>query len=216
MAELETLLLDRDIFLLPLIGELWGVKNASKKHDELVGQVAAVMRNSARVAAMWQGLTEEMRGTLQVLASSPRRRQAKPMFERQDCWFDVPEDQPAECGYLVVPENRRQPGASKVRLPIVILKADPDDDTFADPILYINNPPGVPSSVRRATSTRQPGKSAIASSSLPTTASCRRRKKRSTTPRRPRCRSSSRSTRWTWSATTRRSTRRSWTTSGRP
>jgi hypothetical protein len=82
MAELEALLRDRDIFLLPLFGELWGLKNASKNHDELITQVAAAMRDSARVVAMWQGLTEEMRGTLQLLASSPRRRQPKPMFER--------------------------------------------------------------------------------------------------------------------------------------
>ncbi len=82
MADLEALLLDRDIFLLPLFAELWGVKNASKKHEELIQQVAAAMRDSARAAAMWRSLTDEMRGTLQILAGSARHRQPKAQFER--------------------------------------------------------------------------------------------------------------------------------------
>ena len=75
MADLEALLANCDIFLLPLFGELWGVKNASKKHDELIIQVANAMRDSTRAAAMWRGLPEDMRGVLRLLASSPRRRQ---------------------------------------------------------------------------------------------------------------------------------------------
>lgn len=82
MADLEVLLRDRDIFLLPLFGELWGVKNASKNHDELISQVATAMRDSTRAAAMWRGLTEDMRGVIQLLASSARRRQPKAQFER--------------------------------------------------------------------------------------------------------------------------------------
>lgn len=82
MADLEALLTNCDIFLLPLIGELWGVKNASKNHTELVQQVAAAMRDPNRAATMWRGLTEDMRGVVRLLASSPRRRQPKPQFER--------------------------------------------------------------------------------------------------------------------------------------
>jgi pimeloyl-ACP methyl ester carboxylesterase len=86
---------------------------------------------------------------LTLLFSEGAWAEAKPIFERQDCWFDVPEDQPAECGYLVVPENRRQPGGAKVRLAIVILKADPDDDVYADPILYITGGPGSDTDIDR-------------------------------------------------------------------
>jgi pimeloyl-ACP methyl ester carboxylesterase len=64
------------------------------------------------------------------------------VFEAEDCWFAVPEDQAAQCGYVSVAEDRKRPGGGKVRLPVVILKADPDDDTRADPILYITGGPG--------------------------------------------------------------------------
>ncbi len=86
---------------------------------------------------------------LALLHPGAVRAEAKPLFQRQDCWFDVPKDQPAECGYLVLPENRRQPGASTVRLPIVILKADPDDDAHGDPILYITGGPGSDTDIDR-------------------------------------------------------------------
>lgn len=103
-----------------------------------------MLKNSLRI---FNGIA--VAAALMLLLPGAARAEAKPMFERQDCWFDVPEDQPAECGYLVVPENRRQPGGSTVRLPIVILKADPDDDIYADPVLYITGGPGSDTDIDR-------------------------------------------------------------------
>ena len=86
---------------------------------------------------------------LAMLAPAAALAEVRPTFESQPCWFDVPEDQAAECGYLVVPENRRNPSAAKVRLPIVVLKADPDDDAHGDPVLYITGGPGSDTEIDR-------------------------------------------------------------------
>jgi len=75
--------------------------------------------------------------------------QAKPVFEPTTCWFDLPENQAAECGYLALPEDRRKPAGGKVRLPVVILKADPDEDTYGDPVLYITGGPGSDTDIDR-------------------------------------------------------------------
>lgn len=75
--------------------------------------------------------------------------ETKPVFEPQSCWFDVPENQAAECGYLVVPEDRRKAAGDKVRLPVVVLKADPDHDAHADPVLYITGGPGSDTDIHR-------------------------------------------------------------------
>jgi pimeloyl-ACP methyl ester carboxylesterase len=86
-----------------------------------------------------------------MLAPGAAMAEGKADFERQACWFDVPEDQAAECGYLVVPENRRNPSGTTVRLPIVVLKADPEeDDVYADPVLYITGGPGSDTDIDRS------------------------------------------------------------------
>ena len=40
----------------------------------------------------------------------------EPVFESIDCWFTLPESQPVECGYLVVPEDRTKPDGNQVRI----------------------------------------------------------------------------------------------------
>jgi pimeloyl-ACP methyl ester carboxylesterase len=60
-------------------------------------------------------------------------------FEAADCLVDIPTDVEAECGYLVVPENRANPTSINIRLYVVILKsANPVDD----PVLYLDGGPG--------------------------------------------------------------------------
>lgn len=86
---------------------------------------------------------------LAVLLPSAAMAQSTPVFETERCWFEAPDNHPAECGYLTVPEDRRKPAGAKVRLPVVILKADPDDDAYGDPVLYITGGPGSDTEIDR-------------------------------------------------------------------
>ena len=46
-----------------------------------------------------------------------------PRFESTDCWFEEPQGQEVECGYLVVPENRSRPGSPSIRLHAAIFRS---------------------------------------------------------------------------------------------
>ena len=64
-----------------------------------------------------------------------------PKFEKASCPFDKPQGTTVECGYLVVPESRANPGGPTVRLAVARFKAavsNPDPD----PILYLEGGPG--------------------------------------------------------------------------
>lgn len=62
-------------------------------------------------------------------------------FEEADCPFDVPYGQTVDCGYLVVPENRQDPGSPTIRLAVAVFR-HPDGAPEPDPIVYLEGGPG--------------------------------------------------------------------------
>lgn len=67
-----------------------------------------------------------------------------PRFEDSDCAVQLPKDEKARCGYLVVPEIRRIKNRKTIRLPIVILKSE-SDTPKPDPVLRTFGGPGASS-----------------------------------------------------------------------
>ncbi len=68
----------------------------------------------------------------------------EPVFEKADCWFDTPASVPADCGYLVVPEDRSKPDGRTVRLATAIFRA-PGGSPEPDPIIHLHGgPAGAP------------------------------------------------------------------------
>lgn len=68
----------------------------------------------------------------------------EPVFETVECWFDTPADVPADCGYLVVPEDRSKPDGRTVRLATAIFRA-PSGNPEPDPIIHLHGgPAGAP------------------------------------------------------------------------
>jgi len=65
----------------------------------------------------------------------------EPVFETVDCWFTLPESQPVECGYLVVPEDRAKPKGNQVRIATAILRV-PGGDPEPDPVFILHGGPG--------------------------------------------------------------------------
>jgi pimeloyl-ACP methyl ester carboxylesterase len=64
-----------------------------------------------------------------------------PRYEKAECWFPVPKEQKADCGYMTVAENHAQPNGRTVRLPVVIIKASAGKSK-ADPIVFLTGGPG--------------------------------------------------------------------------
>jgi pimeloyl-ACP methyl ester carboxylesterase len=66
-------------------------------------------------------------------------------FQPSLCPFDLPLGQSAgktvECGYLVVPENRTDPGSATIRLAVAIFR-NPASNPEPDPIFYLEGGPG--------------------------------------------------------------------------
>jgi pimeloyl-ACP methyl ester carboxylesterase len=65
----------------------------------------------------------------------------EPVFESIDCWWTLPESQPVECGYLVVPEDRSEPDGPSIRLAVAILR-HPGGNPEPDPIIRLHGGPG--------------------------------------------------------------------------
>lgn len=75
-------------------------------------------------------------------ASEPSPAQAKvPRFEPSDCPIAIPAGARAECGYLVVPEDRSNPDSRTIRLAVAILKSR-SEDPAPDPVVYLAGGPG--------------------------------------------------------------------------
>lgn len=63
-------------------------------------------------------------------------------FEPGACWFEIPRDRQATCGWLEAPENRaKAENGAKVRLPVVII--EPDLERYA-PVVFLTGGPGQP------------------------------------------------------------------------
>ncbi len=80
------------------------------------------------------------------------QQKAVPRFEPDKCAIELPQGERADCGYLVVRENRRSKSTRTIRLPIIILKSD-NADKQPDPVLRTLGGPGG-SSLRMATGRR--------------------------------------------------------------
>lgn len=64
-----------------------------------------------------------------------------PVFEEDDCAFDLTTSREMRCGWLVVPEDRAEPDGAEVRLHVAIFES-PDPDAPEDPIIYLDGGPG--------------------------------------------------------------------------
>jgi pimeloyl-ACP methyl ester carboxylesterase len=64
-----------------------------------------------------------------------------PGFEPAACPFDAPAGQTVECGYLTVPEDRRDADGATIRLAVAVFDS-PNPDKAADPIVYLEGGPG--------------------------------------------------------------------------
>src|SRR5262245_37242869 len=73
----------------------------------------------------------------------PAGAAALPSYESAECWFVVPKDQKAECGYMTVAEDHSKPDGRTVRLPVVVIKAS-SGKAKADPIVFLTGGPGQP------------------------------------------------------------------------
>jgi pimeloyl-ACP methyl ester carboxylesterase len=65
----------------------------------------------------------------------------EPVFEPTDCWWTLPESQPVDCGYLIVPENRSDPESPDIRIATAILR-HPGGNPEPDPIVSVHGGPG--------------------------------------------------------------------------
>jgi len=67
----------------------------------------------------------------------------EPVFEEAACVDEVEPNPRIDCGWLTVPENRADPAAASVRLPVAIIRSD-DPEPAPDPIVYFSGGPGFP------------------------------------------------------------------------
>jgi pimeloyl-ACP methyl ester carboxylesterase len=74
-----------------------------------------------------------------------QENKAIPRFEKAECAIPVPQNEKkAECGYLVVRENRTIKNSKTIRLPVAILKSDAENPK-KDPVLRMLGGPGASS-----------------------------------------------------------------------
>jgi len=87
--------------------------------------------------------------TIATVVPSPTKMQTdvpptnapKPVFEKADCAFDIPEGFQAQCGYLIVPEDRSQPDRRNIRLHVAIFKSS-NLNPAPDPVIHLIGGPG--------------------------------------------------------------------------
>ncbi len=76
-----------------------------------------------------------------VATPSPTAQPDAPRFEAADCPFDEPLGQDVECGYLIVPEDRAQPGGKTIKLAVARFRSN-SAKPAPDPIVYLEGGPG--------------------------------------------------------------------------
>lgn len=86
------------------------------------------------------------------LTSLVLAQNAVPRFETAGCAVPIPQGEKVECGYLVVPEDRKSKDGKTIRLPVIVLKSD-SPNPKSDPILRTLGGPGA-SSLRMVTGRR--------------------------------------------------------------
>lgn len=83
---------------------------------------------------------------IQAPAPSAEPAQAKsytPRYEPADCFYEIPEGDQIECGYLTVPEDRSQPDGRMIRLYVVNFKSK-SETPAPDPLIVLIGGPGSP------------------------------------------------------------------------
>ena len=74
--------------------------------------------------------------------ATPTPRPApKPEYERADCKFTVPTGQVAECGFLIVPEDRSDPLNPNIRLHVAVFRST-SASPAPDAVVYLAGGPG--------------------------------------------------------------------------
>jgi pimeloyl-ACP methyl ester carboxylesterase len=64
-----------------------------------------------------------------------------PRFEPTSCNFTIPNGQDPQCGYLVVPENRSNPGGKTIKIALAVFKSS-NPNKAPDPVIYLDGGPG--------------------------------------------------------------------------
>jgi len=72
---------------------------------------------------------------------APPATTGQPRFEAADCWFEVPDGQTAECGYVSVPEDRDMATGKTLKLAVARFKSARSTPE-PDPIVYLEGGPG--------------------------------------------------------------------------
>lgn len=76
-----------------------------------------------------------------VLPAPANAQAALPRFEQERCWFGAPSSGQAECGYVIVPEDRANPGGPTIRLAVAVFKSA-SRSVEPDPIIFLQGGPG--------------------------------------------------------------------------
>lgn len=66
-----------------------------------------------------------------------------PIYEPGDCFYEIPEGEQVECGYLIVPEDRNQPAGPTIKVHVVNFKSK-SAAPKPDPIILVPGGPGSP------------------------------------------------------------------------
>jgi hypothetical protein len=64
-----------------------------------------------------------------------------PRIERGDCAVPIPANEKADCGYLIVYEDRQANKGRTIRLPFITMKSE-SANPLPDPVLYTGGGPG--------------------------------------------------------------------------
>lgn len=69
-------------------------------------------------------------------------------FQTTDCWVKPDSKAKTDCGWLTVPEDWENPGAQKLKLPVVIYRPL-DPDPALHPVIFLSGGPGYPASSQK-------------------------------------------------------------------
>lgn len=75
--------------------------------------------------------------------TAPPAPEYEPVFDEAVCVDEVDPSPRVDCGWLTVPEDRANPDAASVRLPVAIIRSI-DPEPALDPIVYFSGGPGFP------------------------------------------------------------------------
>lgn len=82
MPGMLPILKETDPVLIPGLAQVWGVRDDALDRDEQIRRLAAAMDDSARVALVWGGLTDEQRAAMQMIYHTLTRSMPAVQFER--------------------------------------------------------------------------------------------------------------------------------------